>query len=708
MTAPPTRQEHRTRLSTALERTAAWAVRVRAQMPRPLRWITARPGRMVTLAWLIALMLAGHAYASADTFITGPDLAGGGPKTLFETYDFTTYSFTVKPDNNASGFLDLGTAFYGILGILNDILIWVSLGLLYGGLVLLEWFLDLTLYRDSASQIDAATQLVADHIFWPLIAATTAIGAFIAYARWRGEGRGFASDVGWVVAATVLAIGFAAGPSTIMTNVDALRSDMATGVIAGTSDFVHTDAIANPTGFPEPVLAGDQQTTAVRELVKNVWNIYAAYFWCHGEFGAGQDGITICQQVGYHALANDSVWQGYMSTLDAQGMPPVFGAEGDWIRGQDPRRLGIVLMLAAITIPTALLFLKLVFAGLKAVVGLLLMLVIGLLFLTFWPIPGWFRSVGTRYWVYVLGMEGQALCLTFVVAGQMVVVAIIGTQTGKYGYFVVAVLVFILTLAAAQAQAWLEALTSGGGGRAMGLGTVMAVRYLAGAVAGMASGGTGMVAAGARALIPARRGGGESAEAARNWAGLRGRDFWADRRKRRTTTWPKRSWMPGGLTALPPGAGPRPALRTSAGSRPELAGPPRRALLSAEGNRARAHQQQQAATRAVHDAERAARRERETAQLHTDVRDGNRAALAERGRAKTIWEGSSYRQTTARRSDVNSNRVWIGSYNRRVIIDRNGRRWEIAHESAMTELPRGREPRPYRQPDGPGGDPDDQ
>jgi len=697
----------RGRLDRVLEPTAAHAARIRGCLPRPLRWLTARPQRLVILAWLIGLMLAGHACASADTFINGPDLTGGGPKTLFETYDFTAYSFTIKPDDNSTGFLGLGTAFYGIIGILNDLLVWISLGLLYGGIVLLEWFLDLTLYRDSASQIDAATQMVANHIFWPLIGCTTAIGAFIAYARWRGEGRGFVSDVGWVVAATTLAIGFASGPSTIMTGVDSLRTDMATGMIAGTGDFVHAGTIGDPTGFPEPALVGDQQNTAVRELADNIWNLFAANFWCHGEFGPGADGLTICQQVGYHALADDNVWQFDMNTLDQQGTPPVFGQEGDWIRGEDPARLGIVLMLAVITIPTALLFLKLVFAGLKAVVGFLLMLVIGLLFLAFWPIPGWFRSTGTKYWVYVLGMEGQTLAITVVVAGEVVGVDIIGTETGRYGYLVVAVLVAMLSLAAAQAQAWFESLTTGGGGRAMGLGTVMAIRYAAGAVAGMVSGGTGMLAAGARALMPVGRGGGSSWAAARNWAGLRGQGFWEDRHRRRMSRPGTARRASAGPAALPPGAGPWPSLGTSAGSRPELAGPGRRALLSADANRAAADRRQQEAARqrnAAQAARAAAQREREQQQFHRDVLDKQRDGVVAMYRPRTTRDGSGYRQVYPRREEINANRTTIGTYSRHWIVSSDGGVWGIAHKPGLTALPRGRPPRPYRQPDGPGGD----
>ncbi len=481
------------------------AGRVRRRLPRPLGWLLENPQRLLTLVWLVGVLVVGLArVAHADTIIVGPDLAQGGPKTLFETYDFTTYKLTVKPDDDHSDWFGVSQGVLEVVGFINNLILWACLGILYGALTLLEWFLNLTLYRDSAPQIDTATQMIANNVFWPLIAATVAVGAFIAYARWRGEGRGFISDFGWVVAAGVLAVGFAAGPSSIMNNVDSLRQDVATGVISGSAQFA--SVANNPTGFPQPQIGGDQQRAGTRKLVDGVWNTFGATSWCFAEF----HDLDICKVAGYHALAGDDQWKQWMQTLDDNGVVPEFREYGNWVRGQDMTRTGYLLLLALITIPMGLMLLRLVISGLIAVIGFLLMLVIGLVFLTFWPIPGWFRQMGTRYWVYTLGLQLQGLFITVVISGVMVVSTIISTQAGKYGYFIVALLNVGLFFAAVKARSWLEMLTTFGGAGGMGFATALAarsaVRAVAGGVGGLLGAGLGLAGAAGRAANSAGRG----------------------------------------------------------------------------------------------------------------------------------------------------------------------------------------------------------
>lgn len=426
---------------------------------------------MVTLAWLVGLILVGTARAAhADGILVGPDLAGGAPKTLFESYDFTAYRLTVKPDDENSDWFGVSQGVLEIVGFLNNLILWICLGILYGGLTLLEWFLNLTIYRDSGAQIDEATRIMADQIFWPLIAATVAVGAFITYARWRGEGSGFLSDLGWVVAAAALGVGFAAGPSHLMDQVDSVRQDVATGVISGSAQFARTTD--NPTGFPTPPITGDPQQAGTRTLVDGVWNTFGATTWCFAQF----HDLDICKVAGAHALAGDDQWSRWMEVLDANGAVPEFREYGDWIRGQDVTRTGYLLLLALITVPMGLMLLRLVVAGLVAVVGFLLMLVVGLVFLAFFPIPGWFRQTGVRYWVFTLGMELQALFITVLISGNMVVSSIIATQSGTYGFMVVALLNLGLMMAAVKARAWLEMLTSAGGGGSMGFATALLAR----------------------------------------------------------------------------------------------------------------------------------------------------------------------------------------------------------------------------------------
>lgn len=454
------------RLATTLHIGLCHIGALRDRMPRPIRWLLAHPRRVLVLAWLIGLgVVGGVDLARADDLMPGPDLTGGGPKTLYETYSFLDYKLTVKPDDESSGWFDLGTVVLQVVGFVNNLILWAALGPLRGGLVLLEWFLNLTIYRDSSYAIDEAVHQVATQVFWPLIAATTAVGAFITYARWRNDGRGFMGDMAWVVAAVALAMSFAAGPSAVMRSVDSVRQDLANNIITANMNYRDNDAKFNPTGFPTPVLTGgDAQKTATRRLVDGLWGSFGTPLWCMAEFRS----LDVCKVAGHHALANDDTWRKWMKTLDDEGVVPEFREYTNWIRGQDITRTGVVLLAALMALPMAVLLLRLVIAGLVAAAGLLLMLVIGLLLLTFWPIPGWFRQTGVRYLAYVGGLELQALFITAVISGVAVVSTILALQVGRYGFLLIAVLNIVLLVAATKVRAWLDTMTTVSGAGSMG------------------------------------------------------------------------------------------------------------------------------------------------------------------------------------------------------------------------------------------------
>jgi hypothetical protein len=136
------------------------------------------------------------------------------------------------------------------------------------------------------------------------------------------------------------------------------------------------------------------------------------------------------------------------------------------------------------------------------------MLVIGLMFLTFWPIPGWFRQLGTRYWVYTLGLELQGLFITVVIAGEMATSTIIATQAGTYGIGVVAVLNLIVVMAAIRGTSWMEGFTTVGGAGPVGYAALLlaipAARAAARVTSGLVRGGVQLAGAG----VGGMRGGG--------------------------------------------------------------------------------------------------------------------------------------------------------------------------------------------------------
>jgi hypothetical protein len=491
------------------------ARRVGAVVARPVRWVVAKPERALILAWLVALMVVGNGVAAgADQIIHGPNLAQGGPKSLYETYGFLHYHLTFLPDSDHTGTFHIQKVSWRFLNWLADLGLWIILGVVYGAIAVLEWFLDLTVYRDAHTQIDELVRAWAGTVFWPLIITTATIGLGMAYARWRGENRSFAGEVVWILAACVIGAGFASGPSTIMNRIDQGRQDVGNAVIAGSTHFLHQRP--SPTGFQEPNLAAGaggghiDQHQATRALAEGLWDSYGATPWCYAEFNS----LTICKKAGYHQLANDHQWHQWKEKLKENRQVAAFGSHQDFIRGQTVQRLGVVLVLMIVALPLGFLLAWLLFKGFLAIGGLLFMLVAALLLLVLWPLPGAGRRIGTAAWVYLLGQELQLVFITTGLAVVMGLSAVLSSIAGQEGFFLTALLNLAVIAAAVKASGWLENMTGVSGGGGMGFGTFLmvrsAVRMATRAAAVATTGGAGAAAAGGRWL-------GKGARPASNW-----------------------------------------------------------------------------------------------------------------------------------------------------------------------------------------------
>ena len=156
------------------------------------------------------------------------------------------------------------------------------------------------------------------------------------------------------------------------------------------------------------------------------------------------------------------------------GQVTEFGTWQNWVRGMDLGRLGYVLILLMMALPMAILTLILVIAGFTAVIGFAAMFLLGVVALVGWPIPGWFRRFGTKWWEYTLGLQLQALFVTVILAAVMLVSKFIGSHVDKYGFFIVGLLNIVLMFWAVKARAFIESLTMMGGGGSAGMLGMMA------------------------------------------------------------------------------------------------------------------------------------------------------------------------------------------------------------------------------------------
>ena len=306
-------------------------------------------------------------------------------------------------------------------------------------------------------------------MFWPLISATVAVGAVVTYTRWRSEGRGWLSDIAWVIAAATLAIGFVSQPSQIMLQVDGLREQLAAKVITGTTTALTPDA-KSVTGFANPQLTGPPQEVAGRSPHRRA----VGFLRGHPVVPGAVPRTRHLQTAGAHKLAGDDTWTGWENTMADNGQVTEFGTWQNWVRGMDLGRLGYVLILLMMALPMAILTLILVIAGFTAVIGFAAMFLLGVVALVGWPIPGWFRRFGTKWWEYTLGLQFQALFVTVILAAVMLVSKFIGSHVDKYGFFIVGLLNIVLMFWAVKARAFIESLTMMGGGGSAGMLGMMA------------------------------------------------------------------------------------------------------------------------------------------------------------------------------------------------------------------------------------------
>ena len=224
------------------------------------------------------------------------------------------------------------------------------------------------------------------------------------------------------------------------------------------------------TGFQNPTLTGPAQEVAGRNLVAGLWDSFGSTPWCLAQFHE----LDICKTAGAHKLAGDDTWKQWEHTMTDNDQVTEFGTWQNWVRGMDLGRLGYVMILLMMALPMAILTLILVIAGFTAVVGFAAMFILGVLALVAWPIPGWFRRFGTKWWEYTLGLELQALFVTVILAAVMLVSKFIGSHVDQYGFFIVGLLNIVLMFWAVKARAFIESLTMMGGGGSTGMLGMMA------------------------------------------------------------------------------------------------------------------------------------------------------------------------------------------------------------------------------------------
>ncbi|WP_188944629.1 hypothetical protein [Nakamurella endophytica] len=414
----------------------------------------------------------------------GPDLGSAGGQTVFERLDPSAFTVPIQLSDSHHGAPWIEESMWNLLHALESVVLILLASIARGAIVCMQWLLNLTLYADNRIEIDAAVRQVAVQVFWPLFGSTLAIAGFAAYARMKRSGGGsLFSDGAWIIAASIFAASFALAPSASLTTLDDARTSITTAALTGYSSV--SSAGQSAAGFPAVQLPNDLPG-ATRKLSDAMFNTYVVTPWCYVAFNSAD----ICKDVGKDYLTQDQRWQDLSERLagknggnsnDATGQycPNELNAQCDWIRGQSFGRAGAVIFVAVVTLPLVAMLIALVVFGLMAVIGFLLLILLGLFFLLTWMIPGRPREIGVRWLEELLGALFQAVIITAVIGAVMVLSSILNLGVGRYGFFVVGMFNLAVFITGVRMRGRLENVVGlGAGAGASPFSSYMAMRGL--------------------------------------------------------------------------------------------------------------------------------------------------------------------------------------------------------------------------------------
>jgi len=252
-------------------------------------------------------------------------------------------------------------------------------------------------------------------------------------------------------------------PSKVAGDMDDIRTLAADGAMTGYSSFAPAGQSA--AGFPDVPVTNDS-AGASRSLANSMWNTYAVTVWCLDAFNS----LDVCKDIGHDYLTQSPRWKAINERNNKTGqdstdanVPSTCADElkgnCDWYRGQSFGRLGMVIFGFLLTLPLALMLLVLVIFGIAAIIGFLLLLLVGPFFLLTWMIPGKPRAIGVRWFEALIGSLLQSVLVTVLVGAVMVLSAMMALLIPTYGLFMVGMLNCAMFLMAFKIRAMFDNMT---------------------------------------------------------------------------------------------------------------------------------------------------------------------------------------------------------------------------------------------------------
>jgi len=376
------------------------------------------------------------------------DASEGGPKNLFESYDFSVWFI----DSELNGtWIDDGLD--KILQAVVMMLWWLLLIIVYATVGIAWWLFGSTSVPGLGDAVnDLMTSANSAMLTW-LFPTSLALGAIVVYIKERqARGSGF-EQVAWLFVAGALSVGLATDSGVFTNGVDQIRtvgSDMILTVSAG--------AIDGNTDFPLPYGAdvdysvNTPEDKMLRQSADSIWRTLVVTPWCLVNFGS----IDGCKKYGPLMLdaGNDTEAREdiifdtiYPTEGSATGEDGMKSPTGQWVKGEHGgQRIGMIALALVLALVYCVLLLVLGFAALSAIMLTYLLLFAGVFFAALWCIPGKPRQWGVAWAETLLG----AIMLTFVAllafGGVLALLTALWASSAEQGWLISGFLALVLLL----------------------------------------------------------------------------------------------------------------------------------------------------------------------------------------------------------------------------------------------------------------------
>lgn len=390
-----------------------------------------------------------------------PDLSDGGQKTLFETYDLTTWAIDT----------DLGT--WDILqkagNGLVTLLFWALACVIYALIAVVYWLLSITAIPELQESMAGIVGGTATSMMEWLFPSALAIGGVVAYALKQRDGQGaFLGQWTWVLVMGLFSVSLAITPAVWTNGAGSVRQLGAETITTATAEGLGT--LETYPIETDPVEFGtDPQATALRKTGDAIWRGMVATPWCLVQFGS----VEACNRYALEFLdagldeeaRTDLIKKNvYPSEGDGNSKDGENSETGQWVKGNRPwERLGMAALTLLVALVFAIVVLIMAMAATFAVITMYILLAVGAFFVMLWVIPGRPRQWGVAWFESLIGAIMNSLVHLLLFSALITVITALMASMDSLGWGKTIMLVLGVCLAVLGVKKTVERILGIGG-----------------------------------------------------------------------------------------------------------------------------------------------------------------------------------------------------------------------------------------------------